>query len=59
MGYAGKWEVVIDTKASQADGRKPLMPYQQEAIDRLNAFFDLTGKVAFLIVKHHAHKIVA
>uniref|UniRef100_UPI0025D0F87E DEAD/DEAH box helicase n=1 Tax=uncultured Selenomonas sp. TaxID=159275 RepID=UPI0025D0F87E len=45
MGYAGKWEVVIDTKASQADGRKPLMPYQQEAIDRLNAFFDLTGKV--------------
>jgi superfamily II DNA or RNA helicase len=44
MGYAGKWEVVIDTKASQADGRKPLMPYQQEAIDRLKAFFDLTGK---------------
>jgi len=43
MGYENKWSITIDTQTSKADGRMPL-PYQQDAIDHLNAYFDLSGK---------------
>lgn len=44
MSVENRWTVCVDTTQSEADGRKPLMPYQQEAIDSLDDYFDLSGK---------------
>ena len=44
MSYAGKWDYTINTTKSTGDGRKLMMPHQQEAVDALNAYFDLSGK---------------
>lgn len=44
MAYASKQTVLIDTRNSSPDGRKPIMPYQTDAIAGLNRYFDLSGK---------------
>ena len=44
MSYAGKWDYTILTTKSKADGRKLMMPHQQEAVDALNKYFDLSGR---------------
>lgn len=43
MGYAGKWARIIDTTRSITDGRKLMMPHQQNAVDALNKYYDLSG----------------
>ena len=43
MSYAGKWDYTINTTKSKSDGRKLMMPHQQEAVNALNAYYDLSG----------------
>ena len=35
-------DTVIDIMASRKDSRELIMPHQQEAVDALNVYFDLT-----------------
>ena len=37
------WTDSIDITASKQDNRELIMPHQQEAVDALNDYFDLTG----------------
>lgn len=43
MSYAGKWDYTINTTKSKGDGRKLMMPHQQEAVNALNDYYDLSG----------------
>ena len=44
MSYAGKWDYTINTTKSKGDGRKLMMPHQQEAVNALNDYYDLSGE---------------
>ena len=43
MSYAGKWAITINTTKSRTDGRKLMMPHQQNAVDALNEYYDMSG----------------